>query len=70
MRAAALGNGYLLPAGPLREPPSAWHGSMPWCSMAGAWRGARSEALPAPFVMRLAGDWLLSAGGQRRCPWR
>jgi tetraacyldisaccharide 4'-kinase len=56
-----LGNRYLLPAGPLREPPERL--SQVDAVVINGEDGAAAAAVPAAFVMRLGGEWLRTLAG-------
>jgi tetraacyldisaccharide 4'-kinase len=59
-----LGNGWLLPAGPLREPRSRLSQvDATVINGEGAFRSQWAAAGPRPLLMRLAGDCLLPLGG-------
>ena len=65
-----LGNGYLLPAGPLREPRArlAQVDALVINGQSAHWREAlRALGALGPFTMRLAGEWLwpLAGAGER-----
>lgn len=65
-----FGNGHLLPAGPLREPP-ARIGSVDAVVINGEgryWREAATQGAGAPFTMRLLGDRLAPVGGGPQGP--